>query len=196
MRRWMWSATAVAMLATTGAWAEEAPATEEGPVYQYVGVEGCKTCHKKAKTGDQYGKWLAGPHAGAFETLASDKAKEIATARDIADPQKADECLQCHVTAHGVDAKLIATPRKGKDGHLITDGVACETCHGAGSEYKGRKVMKSREASIAAGMIIPDKALCVTCHNDESPTYKPFDYEKFSAKIAHPNPERVEAAAQ
>jgi hypothetical protein len=48
--------------------------------------------------------------------------------------------------------------------------------------------MKSREKSIEKGLIIPDEALCRSCHNEESPTFKGFNYEEYLAKIAHPVP--------
>ena len=69
---------------------------------KYIGAEKCKSCHSAAESGDQYGKWKAMKHAHAFESLASEEAKKIATEKGIADPQKADECLQCHVTAFKV----------------------------------------------------------------------------------------------
>ena len=44
----------------------------------------------------------------AFEVLASDEAKKVAKERSIEDPQKADACVKCHVTAFGVpDAEII-----------------------------------------------------------------------------------------
>ena len=70
----------------------------------------------------------------------------------------------------------------------MDEGVSCETCHGPGSMYKGASVMKNRELAMTKGMIIPDEALCKTCHNEESPTYKGFNYTEMLAKIAHPNP--------
>ena len=166
--------------------AEEAEAAAKP---QYIGVEGCSTCHKKDKTGNQLAIWQDSRHAKAYETLGGAKAKEIATAKGIADAQKAPECLQCHVTIHGVDPARIATPRKGKLGAVITDGVGCESCHGAGSDYKKSKVMKDHDASVAAGMVVPDEAVCLTCHNDKSPTVVAFDYKEASKKIAHPVPE-------
>jgi hypothetical protein len=150
----------------------------------YIGVDGCKMCHKKEKTGDQFGKWSEGPHSGAYEALATDAAKEAAVAAGIeGNPQEAPECLQCHVTAAGVDAALLGTKYK------VEDGVGCESCHGAGSEYKSMKIMKDREASTAAGLVIPTEETCTGCHNDKSPTFKGFDFAEYSAKIAHPNPE-------
>ena len=128
----------------------------------------------------------------SIDQAVIDKAKEIATAKGIADPQKADECLGCHVTGHPVAADQIAEGRRGKATYDITEGVSCEACHGPGSEYKSRKVMQDHEAAVAAGMVVPDEALCVTCHNDKSPTYKPFKFDEFVAKIAHPKPEPAE----
>jgi hypothetical protein len=157
-----------------------APALAEN---SYIGVDGCKMCHKKEATGDQYGKWAAGPHAGAYATLGTDAAKAAAAAAGIeGNPQEAPECLKCHVTAAGVDAARLDAKYK------VEDGVGCESCHGAGSEYKSMKVMKDREASIAAGLVIPNEETCKTCHNEESPTFKGFDFAKYAAQIAHPNP--------
>ena len=168
----------------------QAGAQEEKPKAQYIGVEACGKCHKRKSTGDQLGQWMASKHAKALATLASEEAKKIATAKGIADPQKEGACLKCHVTGHGIDPSLIMPPAEGKKGFLVEEGVQCEACHGAGSLYEGRKVMKSREQSVANGLIIPDEKTCLTCHNKESPTFVSFDYKEAVKKIAHPNPEK------
>lgn len=150
----------------------------------YIGSETCaKVCHKTAKQGKQLSLWQATKHAGAFATLATEAAKAIAKEKGIADPQKSDQCLKCHTTAHGVAAELLGA----KFSH--EEGVGCEVCHGPGSLYKKRSVMKDRDASIAAGLLIPSEETCKKCHNEESPTFKPFDYEERLAKIAHAKPE-------
>jgi hypothetical protein len=150
----------------------------------FKGTSNCKMCHNKAKTGQQYKIWSENAHAKAYETLASEESKKIAKEKGIADPQKAAECLKCHVTASGVDAKLIEKK------HKVEDGVGCESCHGAGGDYYKSKVMKDIAAGKvdgpSVGLIAPTEKVCVTCHNDQSPTFKGFDYKKFSAKIAHP----------
>jgi hypothetical protein len=160
----------------------------------FEGVGGCKMCHKKEKSGDQYGKWSAGPHAGAYATLASPEAKEAAAKLGIDDPQKADACLKCHVTGHGVDAALL-----GKK-YAVEDGVGCESCHGAGSEYKSMKVMKAITSGetdgATVGLVAPTAETCTACHNEESPTFKGFNYEEYSAKIAHPIPAEHKATYQ
>jgi hypothetical protein len=70
----------------------------------------------------------------------------------------------------------------------ITEGVSCESCHGPGSLYKSMTVMKSREKSIEKGLILPTKEVCIKCHNEDNPFYKPFDFDAAVAKITHPNP--------
>ena len=149
--------------------------------YEYIGALKCKMCHNKSTTGKQYTIWSEGPHAKAMETLKTDAAKKIASEKGIADPATADACVKCHSTTGHTDAKL----------HLsITqeEGVSCETCHGPGSVYKSMAIMKSREKSLENGLIIPDENLCKQCHNDESPTFKGFDFAEYSKEIAHPNP--------
>jgi hypothetical protein len=50
--------------------------------------------------------------------------------------------------------------------------------------------MKNRELAMKNGMILPTEEVCKTCHNPESPTYKPFVYAEKVAIIAHPDPTR------
>jgi hypothetical protein len=164
---------------------EKAP--EKAVEHQFVGVDGCKICHKSEAKGDQYGKWLASPHAKAFEVLASDEAKAVAKKAGLeGNPQESDACLGCHVTAHGVKAELLGEKYKAED------GVGCESCHGAGGDYKTMKVMKDKDAAIAAGLVLPTEETCKTCHNEKSPTYKEFVFKTAVAKIAHPYPKAEE----
>lgn len=155
---------------------------------QFGGVATCKTCHLTKKSGAQFKVWSASPHSKAFEVLKSDEAKAIAKEKGIADPSTADACLKCHVTAFGVDAKM-----KGPK-LTMEEGVSCEACHGAGSNYKSMKLMKDITAGKIKGedygLVLPTEAVCVTCHNEESPTYKPFKFEEAAKKIAHPIPEK------
>ncbi len=151
--------------------------------FKYIGVAKCKMCHLKPAKGEQYKLWMEGPHANAMKTLSSDKAKEVAKAKGIADPATDPACIKCHSTVGHIDAKLIA-------GIKITEGVSCESCHGPGSMYKGASIMKNQELSKQKGLIIPTEEVCKTCHNEESPTYVPFVFADKVAKIAHPNPSK------
>jgi hypothetical protein len=164
-------------------------AGEEGEEAQhmYIGVAKCKTCHKTAAQGEQFVIWEKSQHAKAYETLAGDEAKAIAKEKGIEDPQKADECLQCHVTGHGAAAELLG-PK-----YLATDGVGCESCHGAGGDYYKKKTMVAITTGemdrAEVGLIKPDEKTCTGCHNDKSPSFEGFDYEKMVAKITHSIPE-------
>ena len=180
-------ALAIALAAlSSGGSASVCPAEQgDKAVHQYVGVDKCKLCHMKKTTGEAYVVWKKQKHAKAFETLATPQAKEIAKKQGIEDAQKSDKCLRCHVTGAGAKPEEIASTLK------PTEGVGCEVCHGPGGDYYKEEVhAKSRDAGLKAGMVIPDEKLCVKCHNKDSPSYKEFDYAKFSKEIAHPNPEK------
>ena len=164
----------------------------ETPAHKYVGAKKCMSCHKKELIGDQYGEWKKGVHAKAFETLKSQKAAELAKKKGIAGPpQEADACLKCHVTGHGLPASAFQ-----KAPLAAADGIQCESCHGPGADYKSKKTMSDHDRAVAKGMWEPgkDEKVCLTCHNDESPTWDPakgFDFEAAKKKIAHPIPEDV-----
>lgn len=138
----------------------------EAQEYDYIGAAKCKMCHNKPATGAQYKQWQASKHSKAMESLKGDEKN---------DPN----CLKCHSTVGHVDPDFVTTLK-------VEEGVSCESCHGPGSGYKAKSVMQSREKSIAKGLIIPDEALCRTCHNEESPHFKGFDYEEYLAKVVHP----------
>jgi DNA-directed RNA polymerase subunit RPC12/RpoP len=148
----------------------------------YIGVKACGICHKAEASGNQLAKWQASPHAKAFEALASDKAKEVAKAKGIDDPQTSGKCLKCHSTAYNFTESVATEKIK------VDEGVSCESCHGPGKKYMAKSTMEDREKSIAAGLIYPATQSCKLCHNEESPTYKPFDEKTFFEKIAHPDP--------
>ncbi len=136
--------------------------------FKYIGAAKCKMCHNKPTKGEQYNKWMEGPHANAMKSLSADEAK---------DPK----CLKCHSTAASIDPKLMG-------GINPTEGVSCEACHGPGSMYKAPAIMKNRKVAVTKGLIVPDEELCKTCHNSESPTFKGFNYEEYLAKIDHSDP--------
>lgn len=159
---------------------------------RYVGAKTCKGCHSAADRGDQFGKWEAEQHSHAWETLGTDAAKKVGAEHGVSDPQNDPKCLECHVTAFGVAEAEI---KKGFDLKL---GVQCETCHGPGEQH-----FKSRMQAMAGGdsgtypeipadeIHAPASAdLCKKCHNERSPSYKPFCFHEYSAKIRHLNPKK------
>lgn len=149
--------------------------------FKYIGADKCKVCHNKPATGDQYVKWKKDPHSKAFKSLSNQASLDYAKKNGIADPAKEPKCLKCHTTFDNVEAKLRGTITK-------AEGVSCETCHGPGSSYKTPAIMKNVAQAKKMGLIVSTKELCLKCHNKENPFHKEFNYETYSAKIAHPNP--------
>ena len=138
----------------------------------FIGSAKCKICHKGEKNGGIFEVWEGSAHAKSMAVLV-EKGED-----------KNPACLGCHTTGNG-------TGGYGAEGMAEVDlaSVGCEACHGAGSEYKTKKVMEDVEAAKAAGLIIPTEETCKTCHNEKSPTFKGFNYAEYWAKIAHKVPE-------
>jgi hypothetical protein len=153
--------------------------------HEIVGAAKCKTCHK-SKTGDQWKIWTESAHAGAFVTLGSPESWKIASERGLGDPQQEPACLKCHATRASLGDGAIVS-EKGR--YADSEGVGCEACHGPGSDYRPKKIMVDPLAARRAGLITDLSAeACMQCHNEDSPTYRPFDFEKRWAEIAHPVP--------
>jgi hypothetical protein len=157
--------------------------------FTFVGSKKCSICHKKEADGNQYKIWQESAHAKAFETLGTPEAIEIAKKLGIKTaPQEAPECMKCHSTAWGMSAEALVASKI-----TLEEGVSCESCHGPGSAYAPKKVMEGVAAgtveAATVGLTIPTEAVCLVCHNKESPGFKGFDFEKMHAKIAHPKPE-------
>jgi RecJ-like exonuclease len=100
----------------------------------------------------EHASWLTTKHAKAWEALKPEE-------------QKKEECVSCHSTGKTVEGTLLT-------------GVGCESCHGPGSAYKAQKTMKDKALALAAGLIMPKKEVCMKCHNEKSPTFKGFDFDK------------------
>jgi hypothetical protein len=172
------------------------PAAHELAANKYIGAAKCKNCHDKADNGDQYGAWEHAKHSKAFEVLGSDEAKKVAAELGIEDAQKAEQCVKCHVTAYGVDPKLL------KKSFKAEMGVQCETCHGPGDAHlKARfkaAAAEDPDAKMEPGEIIsaPTEEMCVKCHNSESPSFKAFCFNNMMQKIQHTDPTKaIEAKA-
>jgi hypothetical protein len=149
--------------------------------FTYVGVGKCKICHKTEKQGRQFPLWEENNHSKSFAALSSPEAAPKAHEMGVGNPSESPECLKCHAPLHE------------KAPEFKEEGVTCEVCHGPGSAYKKLSVMKSREKSIANGLIVKDtpeekKEWCLTCH--ENAHGKSFDFEAAWEKVKHPVPEK------
>lgn len=195
-KHWLFGGAAAALCALLALSLYPLPAQDPGAkeVAKYVGAAKCKSCHNAEDKGGMFAKWSESPHAKAYQQLASEEAKQVAAAKGIADPQQAPECLRCHVTAHGSAADLL------DKGYKLEEGVSCETCHGPGGLHvkarmraaaKGEGKGQPGPLEIPAGENrLPDEALCRSCHNPESPTYKEFQFDERLLKIRHLHPNR------
>jgi YVTN family beta-propeller protein len=183
-----WRLAVLVVLAGTAPWVWVCAADENRePVY--VGVRVCAQCHHDKAGGDQYSRWLMSRHSQAYAVLAKPEAREIARLSGIpVEPQKSPLCLGCHAT--GADAE----PWEKDPTFHVEDGVQCEKCHGPGSEYSDAKVMMDRQAAMMAGMGMPTKADCMSCHNVKGSHVavhnKPkLDMDAGWQAVAHPTPE-------
>jgi len=147
--------------------------------HSYVGVKACTPCHKTDKQGKQQPIWQASGHAKAFATLKTPEAQKVAEKAGVKGAaSEAQQCLKCHIAAAGAAAADL------KPTFVKEDGVQCESCHGAGSDYKTMAVMKDHAKAVAAGLTpisVADGSAekqCKTCHNQQSPTFKGFNFKE------------------
>lgn len=168
---------------------------------RFIGAQKCKTCHASEETGNQVEALQKMKHAHAFEALATAEAKKSAKEKGLEDPQKADACVKCHVTAFGVAETEIA---KGFD---KSAGIQCESCHGPGEAHMKARMAAAAEEDPSAPKVykgVPEgevvhmtpMSVCTTCHNKESPNYKEFCFCKMKAEIRHLNPKRQRTDAE
>ena len=98
---------------------------------------GAGKCKPCHKT--EYDSWVAN----------ATHAKSMENAKASTNPKWDATCVGCHAT----------------NKNEMAIGVECESCHGAGSDYKTIAVMKDRAKAVAAGLVIPDQKTCDGCHD-------------------------------
>lgn len=162
--------------------------------HEFAGTIMCKACHGRPPGSNPCEDWARDAHARAFKTLGTSEGKAAGARLGAPDPQKAPKCLKCHATACYFGEERVT------DLVEIEEGVACESCHGPGMDYMPMDVMRDRERSGTAGLILSDKKVCMRCHNEENPFWKPdrytledgskvgFDFVQARAELSHPKP--------
>jgi YVTN family beta-propeller protein len=159
--------------------AHEAPDATDSRAAKYTGSLTCGKCHQGPESGYQYSKWRSGPHANAYAVLATERAAAIAAEMGASDNPLTDaKCLTCHATAYHQPAGGAL------DSYQVYEGVGCEACHGAGSDYSPETVMRDKSAARLAGLREVTESTCNSCHADAHG--KPFDYAEGLKRIAHP----------
>lgn len=145
-------------------------AEEAKKTFTFVGNAKCVVCHKGPSKGNIYEEWQKTKHATAFATLGTEASAEIMKKLGREGSAQDDkECLSCHISTL----------------EFKTEGVNCESCHGAGSGYKTMSIMKDRKLCLENGMVESPKENCVQCHNEKSPTFKGFNFEEMYPLIEH-----------
>jgi YVTN family beta-propeller protein len=152
-----------------------APPASPAPGLKFVGAQACGSCHQGPQMGYQLSLWKMSPHAQAYAVLSTPAGLEAAKKAGIDDPQKAPACLKCHAPGAGSPGTKTFDP---------TEGVGCEACHGAGSEYMAEAVMRDPKSAAAKGLRPVTEKTCLGCH--PSTHEKPFDFARAKAAIAHP----------
>ncbi len=164
-------AAALALLVQTGS-----PIQAQGAGARYEGVATCagSTCHGRAEGNgevvrqDEIASWqepssVAGAHSRAFAVLASPRGRQIADTLGLGAASAAPACLGCHATYEPGSAKGAR--------FQLSDGVGCESCHGAASGWLASHYAKpaTHASNVAAGLIPLDRPqarakVCLDCH--------------------------------
>jgi hypothetical protein len=142
----------------------------------YVGVATCSgsTCHGRSEANgvvvrqDELRLWQdpsspAGAHSRAWRVLTEPRARAIAARLGIGEAASAPMCLGCHATP--------AAPGARGGRFQISDGVGCESCHGAASGWLASHyaVGGTHAANVSRGLVPLDDpraraARCLDCH--------------------------------
>jgi hypothetical protein len=132
---------------------------------------GQSTCHSADKpwpnssvTQREYVVWREkDPHAKSFNTLQTKKASSIARNLGLGSPTSAKLCLDCHSFNIAPDHREATFNQ--------ADGVQCEACHGAASEWLGvhQAGLYFYQRNVDEGMYpttdpVARAELCLSCH--------------------------------
>ena len=165
---WRWFVTACVL--ATGSVGRAAPRPDK-----VGGPESCAECHF-----EEVEAWKKSVHNRTFNELHRKPETTAMLQRlGLTKIKTERQCMECHYLSRQEDGELLAT-----------NGISCESCHGAGQDWAkthgdyGEGVKKTTESAehrnrrraeaILAGMITPDNlyalgSSCYQCHvmNDE-----------------------------
>lgn len=151
----------------------------------FMGVKYCSECHHNSMDRNQFNTWRTTKHAQAYAALTLPEAKEIARLSGIdEDPLESPICLGCHATAYGTEEW------QRDPAFHFEDGVQCERCHGAGSDFSVMETMQDHAMAMKAGLSFMSERDCLVCHKDK-PSHtsvikvKPFVYGEALMAIGH-----------
>ena len=143
---------------------------------QFEGVASCagSTCHGRAEGDgkvvrqDELMRWqepssTGGAHSRAYALLGGARARQIAASLGLGAATSAPACIGCHATNTSGGSR--------GDRFQLSDGVGCESCHGASSGWISTHytVPANHASNVAQGMIPLDNpqaraSVCLDCH--------------------------------
>ena len=144
--------------------------------YSYTGVASCagSTCHGRSEGNgavvrqDEIATWqspfaVSGAHSRAYALLSGRRGQQIAQSLGWQDATSRSECLGCHAT-------YVPASDRGPR-FQTTDGVGCESCHGAAAGWLAShyEVGGTHSANVARGLVPLDRpqvraGVCLDCH--------------------------------
>ncbi|MEO1220934.1 MAG: multiheme c-type cytochrome [Pseudomonadota bacterium] len=143
----------------------------------FEGVASCagSTCHGRAEGNgavvrqDEIATWQepsspSGAHSRAYAVLTGRRGQQIARSLGLGDATQAKDCLGCHAT-------YVPSAKRGARFQL-SDGVGCESCHGAAGEawLSSHYAMPATHASNVSDGLTPLENpqvranVCLDCH--------------------------------
>lgn len=158
----------------------EANAQAQGARYEGVATCAGSTCHGRAEGNgavvrqDEIATWQepsapSGAHSRAYAALAGARGKQIAQTLGLGAATSAPACLGCHATFAPQD-------QRGARFHL-SDGVGCESCHGASGGWVALHYAKpaTHSSNIANGLAPLENPqvrarICLDCHYGSAKT--------------------------
>jgi hypothetical protein len=157
----------------SNALAQQTPLPQDAP-QRHLGVATCggSTCHGAIEPfrqsnvlQNEYVTWTQkDKHAAAYKVLLNERSQRIAKNLGLAKPaHESAECLNCH-------AHFPAEDKRGPQFQL-SDGVACEACHGGAAQWLGPHVANrgNHAENIQNGLYptedpVKRAKLCLACH--------------------------------
>jgi len=164
-----------------------AAAVAQPASHPYVGAGGCASsnCHGSTTAlpesqsrilGNEYATWsIADKHSRASKMLEDPRSKRMAELLKIADATRDKRCTVCHA---------VGSPEKS-----LSDGVACEACHGPATDWLGSHTQRnSHPDSVRKGMTDTKNVevrakTCLACHLGKAD--QAVDHEMIAA--GHPD---------
>ena len=174
--RALWPRVGLLMCLPMAALAADAPKAAE-----HEGAASCASslCHGSSKPLDAHGvlqneyvTWSQfDPHSGAYRTLLDARSRRMAARLGIGPAEKAPQCLACH-------AEVVPAARRSPR-HQLSDGVACESCHGPSSAWlptHHQSPTATHADNLARGLVALERPTvradtCTACHVGDATRY-------------------------